>query len=1075
MKRRVRLYKAQEGGAPDINMLGYQGAANQQQQQQPVDDNTLASVILGDIGNSVPREEIVMKLVNVHGKDPMEATQFVDQMYQYVQQQQQEEEDLAESEDDNEEQVISGIDAAVETPMEEEEGMSGTDMANQMIAEDEESYDDTDAASEIIMQYGGYTQDFNTDNDLSRFTGNTSNDFRMGGIPQSKRSYVSSVLKLVKKQMGGDSESKPIATDGSDPTGSDARKNALNAFVGSIKNQSKVAIAKKEAEEAYDQMLANQQMMQQYPMSQDGGEQNIYQGQDFENPMHHLQLLSQSTGNIFQDDQNQIVKGQFGGLFGNRRRNNLTPKGASNFNLPPGAKLDVRKSGWLSGRPKEYSIEYGNAGPMGAAGMPGAPQDFYGYGARTVKTPATRTKIEKEIAAVNNEAVKEVSEKAPESDAAAKGTVTEEQAAAEAQVSTGSGSGSGSGSGTGEKEVKQKSPSVKKDKWGRPSTSKWYNFDPETKKYVKEPTKDKWGRPSTSKWYNFDPETKKYIDKSGKKTEEKKDTKGETTDLRQLLTGTTKEEFDADVKDYESLPWYLKIVTPHPQTVINSKFQSTKTIELPVGPKGILSAGKAAVNVGSKLLPAAQKLLPVAQRALPAAERAIQPGVRMLNQGQNMLGKGQTMLNPGQGMLNQGQGMLNPPPGFQYGLPFQQGGMVNDLSTDPYGNLQKFFGGGDEDFSQDDLDDVYSKDTANGDFPMAQYGAFINKFFPANIMPQQYGQMRGVPYNPNTGQPVANYIPGAGTGVKNVNVTKSSWLTGAPKKYSVTYGTREMDPRKQNIISMPDEDVPLSQKFTNQQMRDQLPEDLDFRSRMQIAKGNRSTARDERRAENYFEDKKQYGGDLERFMPMAQTGMQSPVAYTNNPAMHGMTEVDMISLNQGIQGAAPSTSLTTGFEGTNMPTRDQSKDPKQYNVDPNQIASQQAENVYQGPEDDVTMDFKTKNAVDPEAAINTINAGVAGITGLINRRSNRAAEAKLYENLSADNLYAADPSKDRGDYESNTGLYRPDEMGQTWNSRSKQYGGNIYQEGGMVEGDEVFMTDEEIEEFLANGGDLEFI
>jgi hypothetical protein len=48
-------------------------------------------------------------------------------------------------------------------------------------------------------------------------------------------------------------------------------------------------------------------------------------------------------------------------------------------------------------------------------------------------------------------------------------------------------------------------------------------------------------------------------------------------------------------------------------------------------------------------------------------------------------------------------------------------------------------------------------------------------------------------------------------------------------------------------------------------------------------------------------------------------------------------------------------------------------------------------------------------------------------------------------------------------------------MGQKWNSRSKQYGGDVFQNGGRVEGDEVFMTDEEIQEFLANGGDLEFI
>ena len=78
-------------------------------------------------------------------------------------------------------------------------------------------------------------------------------------------------------------------------------------------------------------------------------------------------------------------------------------------------------------------------------------------------------------------------------------------------------------------------------------------------------------------------------------------------------------------------------------------------------------------------------------------------------------------------------------------------------------------------------------------------------------------------------------------------------------------------------------------------------------------------------------------------------------------------------------------------------------------------------------------------------------------------------------NLTADNLYASDPSKDRGDYDTNSGLYRLDEMGQKWNSRSKQYGGNIYQDDTMVEGDEVDMTEEEIAEFIANGGELEYL
>jgi hypothetical protein len=217
----------------------------------------------------------------------------------------------------------------------------------------------------------------------------------------------------------------------------------------------------------------------------------------------------------------------------------------------------------------------------------------------------------------------------------------------------------------------------------------------------------------------------------------------------------------------------------------------------------------------------------------------------------------------------------------------------------------------------------------------------------------------------------------------------------------------------------------------------------------------------------------QYGGDLRRFIPRAESGKETPVTYTDNPALAGMTDVDMITLNPGIQGLG--NSALTGFMNTNAPTRDQSKDPAQMTIDPNQIESHQAEKVYSGTPEDTSIDFKTKNRYDPEAVMNVTNAGIRGVTGMIDRARNKKNEAKMYDNLTADNLYASDPSKDRGDYDANTGLFRMDEQGQQWNSRSKKYGGNIYQDGGMVEGDEMFMTDEEIQEFLANGGDLEFI
>ena len=45
-------------------------------------------------------------------------------------------------------------------------------------------------------------------------------------------------------------------------------------------------------------------------------------------------------------------------------------------------------------------------------------------------------------------------------------------------------------------------------------------------------------------------------------------------------------------------------------------------------------------------------------------------------------------------------------------------------------------------------------------------------------------------------------------------------------------------------------------------------------------------------------------------------------------------------------------------------------------------------------------------------------------------------------------------------------------MGQTWNSRSKQYGGSM---DDYYENEEVDMTEEELADFLANGGEVEYL
>lgn len=116
-----------------------------------------------------------------------------------------------------------------------------------------------------------------------------------------------------------------------------------------------------------------------------------------------------------------------------------------------------------------------------------------------------------------------------------------------------------------------------------------------------------------------------------------------------------------------------------------------------------------------------------------------------------------------------------------------------------------------------------------------------------------------------------------------------------------------------------------------------------------------------------------------------------------------------------------------------------------------------------------SMKFKTKNKynIDPKAALDNFNAAANVGLGFIEDLQSRKANQDQWYNYNADNLYATNNKRDRGTYEVNSGLFRPDEMG--FNG-VVEYGGTIYAEGG-----EAYMTQEEIDDFIANGGELEYL
>ena len=108
---------------------------------------------------------------------------------------------------------------------------------------------------------------------------------------------------------------------------------------------------------------------------------------------------------------------------------------------------------------------------------------------------------------------------------------------------------------------------------------------------------------------------------------------------------------------------------------------------------------------------------------------------------------------------------------------------------------------------------------------------------------------------------------------------------------------------------------------------------------------------------------------------------------------------------------------------------------------------------------------------DPEAMLNTGNAAARGVLGFINNKKDRQQEQEMYaNNFNPMNIYGKKERMDRGDWEVNQGSYRMNQTGADRLGRSKQYGGQAFNEG-----EELYMTEEEIKEFLANGGQLEYL
>ena len=139
--------------------------------------------------------------------------------------------------------------------------------------------------------------------------------------------------------------------------------------------------------------------------------------------------------------------------------------------------------------------------------------------------------------------------------------------------------------------------------------------------------------------------------------------------------------------------------------------------------------------------------------------------------------------------------------------------------------------------------------------------------------------------------------------------------------------------------------------------------------------------------------------------------------------------------------------------GTEMPTNPYEQ-PKTWVVDPQQVNQSAPTSNPFGDPYSITAKRKNMWEINYPDLLNAVNTGLGSGIGMLNRFRDRERERDMYNEFNADSLYAED-SYNKGQVDTNSGLR--------------------FQYGGYMEDEEIEMTEEELEEFLNNGGEVEFL
>lgn len=110
--------------------------------------------------------------------------------------------------------------------------------------------------------------------------------------------------------------------------------------------------------------------------------------------------------------------------------------------------------------------------------------------------------------------------------------------------------------------------------------------------------------------------------------------------------------------------------------------------------------------------------------------------------------------------------------------------------------------------------------------------------------------------------------------------------------------------------------------------------------------------------------------------------------------------------------------------------------------------------------------FKEKRRFDPTGLVDASIAGQEALTSFINQRDVLRRERDLRKRTAADSIYRTDVAS-TGDYDVLSGAFRPDSKVPV---QYTQTGGSSF-----LEGNEYYLTEEMINQILANGGEIEYL